>query len=98
MFTVRVTGGLRRSDPSGSRELDRSASAPREVVRVSGQLGVAEQANPVGESVGRTARADSAGAGSGEADSARRGAATLKAAEAEAAAIVGRAEEAAERA
>jgi ribonucrease Y len=98
MYTVRVTGGLRRSDPSGSRELDRSASARREVVRVSGQLGVAGQSNPVGESVGRTARADSTGAGSAEADIARRGAATLKAAEAEAAAIVRRAEEAAERA
>src|SRR5215813_4236470 len=97
MFSVRVTSGLRRSGASGapsSRELDRAASAPREVAPVSGQLGVAEQRDPVGETV----RADSAGAGSAEAEMVRRGAETLEAAEAEAAEIVRRAEEAAERA
>src|SRR5262249_60203913 len=79
MFSVRVTSGLRRSGASGapsSRELDRAASAPREVAPVSGQLGVAEQRDPVGETV----RADSAGAGSAEAEMGRRGAGTLEAA------------------
>ncbi len=82
MFTVRVTGGLRQARGSVSRK--RSDSALGEVARVLGRDGDREQLDAAEEPA--------------QAEMARRGAATLDAAEAEAAAIVRRAEEAAERA
>ena len=82
MFTVRVTGGLRQARGSVSRK--RSDSALGEVARVLGRDGDQEQLDAAEEPA--------------QAEMARRGAATLDAAEAEAAAIVRRAEEAAERA
>jgi ribonuclease Y len=82
MFTVRVTGGLRQARGSVSRK--RSDSALGEVARVLGRDGDQEQLDAAEEPA--------------QAEIARRGAATLDAAEAEAAAIVRRAEEAAERA
>ncbi len=82
MFTVRVTGGLRQARGSVSRK--RSDSALGEVARVLGRDGDREQLDAAEEPA--------------QAEMARRGAAALDAAEAEAAAIVRRAEEAAERA
>src|SRR5258706_16334 len=82
MFTVRVTGGLRHARGSVSRK--RADPALGEVARVLGRDGDREQLDAAEEPA--------------QAEMARRGAATLDAAEAEAAAIVRRAEEAAERA
>ncbi len=81
-FTVRVTGGLRQSRGSVSREPTDSALG--EVARVLGRDGDKEQLDAAEEPA--------------QAEMARRGAETLEAAEVEAAAIVKRAEEAAERA
>jgi ribonucrease Y len=82
MFTVRVTGGLRQARGSVSRK--GADSALGEVARVLGRDVDREQLDAAEEPA--------------QAEMARRGAATLDAAEAEAAAIVRRAEEAAERA
>ncbi len=82
MFTVRVTGGLRQARGSVSRK--GADPALGEVARVLGRDGDGGQLDAAEEPA--------------QAEMARRGAATLDAAEAEAAAIVRRAEEAAERA